>query len=158
MSEYKFRPFNEKMDLELVLEWLVDTKRSTGMDVDVEREREYYFEFVRSIQFRNLSYASILIHNEKPVGYLCTFPMEKYPESSWLDFCYLIKGARGTAASGKIVRRIVDIAAENGCRQVYLNVHRSNARGIAFYVKNGWELSEAKPDGLNRMKKTLASS
>ena len=158
MAEFQFRPFDDKTDLELVLGWLLDTKQAAGMPVDAELERKSYFEFVRSIQSRNTSYSSILLCSGKPVGYLCTFPMEKHPGSSWLDFCYLIPEARGTEASGEFVRRIVETALENGCRDVYLNVHRNNVRGIGFYEKNGWELDEKKPDGLNRMKKTLASA
>lgn len=157
MTEFQFRPFDEAEDQELVLGWLLDTKQAAGMPVDAELERKSYFEFVRSIQSRNPSYSSILLCNEEPVGYLCTFPMEKHPESSWLDFCYLIPDARGTEASGEIARRIVETASENGCIDVYLNVHSSNARGIGFYEKNGWELDREKPEGLNRMKKTLAS-
>ena len=155
MAEFEFRPFNEKTDLDLVLGWLVETKQTTGMPVDIGRERKAYFEFVRSIQSRNPSYSSILICNEEPVGYLCTFPMSKHPESSWLDFCYLVPKERGTSASSEIVRRIVEIASESGCLNISLNVHMNNTRGIAFYAKNGWRLEREGPDGMNRMKKTL---
>lgn len=139
----------------MVLGWLIETKRAVFEEVDEEREARAYFDAMKTVQQRNREYSSILLLDGKPVGYLCAFPMEKYPGSAWLDFCYLIPEVRGTAASGEIAARTVETARRNGCREIYLTVHRSNSRGIGFYLKNGWELDREKPDGLNRMKKIL---
>lgn len=158
-GKFKFRPFEEKNDLELVLGWLIETKQIIpDAEVDVASERKYYFKDVRQIQSRNMEFASLLYLNDEPIGYLCTFPMTKKPENAWLDFCYLIPEMRGTKASGLIIERTVQLASSGNCKAIFLNVHQQNHRAIAFYEKNGWELREKKDNGLQRMKKILVSS
>lgn len=155
MEHFEFRPFDEKMDLELVLNWLIKTKEAVSMTADAENERNLYFNALRKVQSRNPEYTAILMRNSEPVGFVNTFPVGKHPEISWLDFCYLVPEVRGTRASEVLVERIIRIASDNGCRKIRLSVHRDNARGIAFYRKNGWELMEAKDDDLMRMVKLL---
>ncbi|MCK5133459.1 MAG: GNAT family N-acetyltransferase [Candidatus Sabulitectum sp.] len=158
-GKFEFRPFEEKKDLELVLGWLVDTKEDIpGVEVDVPRERKYYFEAIRQIQSREKEFSSVLYLDDEPVGYLCTFPIMKHPENAWLDFCYLIPEIRGTAASALVAERTVQLASSRGCKAIFLNVHRLNRRAIAFYEKNGWKLHEKKDDELQRMKKVLTGS
>ncbi len=155
-KHFAFKPFDESNDLELVLEWLVEAKQVTpDTKVDVSSERKHYFEHVRKIQSRDVSFSSILYLNDKPIGYLCTFPNPEQREMAWLDFCYLIPEVRGTEASGLIVSRAVHMAKERGCTAIYLNVHHNNHRAIAFYEKNGWVGGIQKEDGLILMKKTL---
>lgn len=155
-SEFKFRPFEEKEDLELVLAWLVETKKVTpDTEVDIAIERKHYFKAVKSIQSRAIEFASVLLLNNTPVGYLCTFPMRKKQENAWLDFCYLIPEMRGTGASALIADRTVQLAENSGCKAIFLNVHHLNFRAIAFYEKNGWKLQEKTDDELVKMKKSL---
>ena len=155
-KHFEFKPFDESNDLELVLEWLVETKQVTpDTEVDVSSERKNYFEAVRRIQSRDVSFSSILYFKDKPIGYLCTFPVPKQKEMAWLDFCYLIPEVRGTEASGLIVSRAVHLAKERDCTAIRLNVHHMNHRARAFYRKNGWVGDIQKEDGLIRMKKTI---
>ena len=155
-KHYEFKPFRESSDLELVLKWLVETKQVTPeTEVDIARERKYYFEAVRRFQSREIEFSSILYLNDKPVGYLCTFPVPKQKDRAWLDFCYLTPETRGTEASALIVSRAVRIAKERGCTAINLNVHHMNHRAVAFYRKNGWVGDIQKEDGLIRMKKTI---
>ncbi|MEA3266148.1 MAG: GNAT family N-acetyltransferase [Candidatus Fermentibacteria bacterium] len=155
-GRFEFRPFEEKNDLELVLGWLVETKRIIpDAEVDIAIKRKYYFEAVRQIQSRKKEFSSVLYLNNEPVGYLCTFPMPKQPENAWLDFCYLIPEVRGTEASDLIIDRTVQLASGGKCKAIFLNVHQQNHRAIAFYEKNGWQLREKKDNGLQKMKKTL---
>ena len=155
-KHFEFKPFDESSDLELVLEWLVETKQLTpDTKVDVASERKYYFEDVRKIQSRDVSFSSILYLNDKPIGYLCTFQHQKQKEISWRDFCYLVPDARGTEASELIVSRAVNLAKEHGCTAIRLNVHHMNHRARAFYRKNGWVGNVQKEDGLIRMEKAI---
>ena len=157
-ESFKFKPFDEDRDLELVLKWLVETKQMIpDTEVDIALEKKCYFDHVRLIQSREREFAAVLYLNDEPVGYLCTFPMTKHPENAWLDFCYLIPDVRGTEASDLIAERTSHLASERGCSAVFLNVHQQNHRAIAFYLKNGWKLCEKKDDGLQRMKKTLTA-
>ena len=154
--DFEFRPFVESLDLELVLMWLVETKRVVpGIDVDIARERKYYFDAVRNIQSRDAEFSSILCLKGKPIGYLCTFPVPKQEEIAWLDFCYLIPEVRGTEASDLLVSRVVNIAEKGGCVRINLNVHHKNPRAIAFYEKNGWVQGNQDENGLIRMRKSL---
>ncbi|MCD4707324.1 MAG: GNAT family N-acetyltransferase [Candidatus Sabulitectum sp.] len=156
-GRFEFKPFDENEDLELVLVWLIETKRAIpDTDVDIALERKHYFADIRIIQAREKEFASVLYLDNKPVGYLCTFPMPKHPESAWLDFCYLIPGMRGTEASNLITERTVQLAEQRGCKAIFLNVHHLNHRATAFYEKNGWQLQKKKDDGYIRMKKSLA--
>lgn len=155
-KHFEFRPFDENIDLELVLKWLIETKQVTPeIEVDIPHERKYYFEAVRIIQSREIGFSSVLYLNDKPVGYLCTFPVPKQKETAWFDFCYLIPEVRGTGASDLIVSRAVNLAEERGCTAILLNVHHRNDRAIAFYEKNGWVRGNQNEDGLIRMRKTL---
>ena len=157
--EFEFRPFEESKDLEIVLSWLMETKKVTpDTKVDATLERKYYFAAVREIQSRDKEFSSILYLDNNPVGYLCTFPMRKKLDNAWLDFCYLIPEMRGTEASDLIVERTVQLALQEGCTAIFLNVHHLNRRAIAFYGKNGWKLHERKKDGLIRMKKILSKA
>ncbi|MCK5787001.1 MAG: GNAT family N-acetyltransferase [Candidatus Sabulitectum sp.] len=155
-GKFEFKPFQEDRDLELVLKWLIETKALVSdAEVDIPRERKHYFEAVRQIQSREKEFSSVLYLNNEPVGYLCTFPMQKHPENAWLDFCYLTPEIRGSEASDLIAERTTHIASQRGCKAIFLNVHQQSHRAIAFYLKNGWKLREKKDDGLQRMKKTL---
>ena len=70
MSSYDFSPFEEEKHLELVLEWLLETKlQIPGAAVNAELEREQYFKAVAEIQSRNRCFASMLLFREKPVGF-----------------------------------------------------------------------------------------
>lgn len=159
MGKFEFKPFDEDTDLELVLSWLVETKQVIhDAEVDIARERKYYFEAVRQIQSRDKEFASLLYLNNKPVGYLSAFPMTRYPDNAYLEFCYLIPEMRGTEASDLIVQRTTRMAFQHGCKAISLNVHQQNHRAIAFYEKNGWKLREKKEDGHQRMKKTLITT
>lgn len=157
--KFEFRPFEESTDIEFVLKWLVEAKKVTpDTYVDIALERKHYFAAVRQIQSRDKKFASILYLNSEPVGYLCTFPMPKYPGNAFLDFCYLIPEMRGTDASDLIAERTIQLASEGGCKAILLNVHHLNRRAIAFYEKNGWEQREKIENGLIRMKKSLHSA
>ncbi len=155
MNTYRFEPFEESRDLERVLGWLVETKQLVGIEVDVSFEREEYFKAMRTVQSRDREFCSMLLLNNRQVGYVSAFPMKKHPENAWLDFCYLVPEVRGTEASGLVADRINRMAADNDCKAIYLTVHRKNSRAVRFYEKNGWKLDKLKDNEFQRMKKTL---
>lgn len=60
---------------------------------------------------------------------------------------------RGTGAATALIQAFQVACREDGYRSMDLSVHTDNARGIAFYKKNGWQVVE-KTEGTTYMRRS----
>lgn len=114
----------------------MDTKKITGdLPDDPELDRKNYIKAVVNTQKRNVNFCSMIINDQKIIGFVDIFQVEKKPEIGFLRFNYLIEQYRGRRISEIIMEFVFSLMKKYQCQKIYLDVSENNPRAIRFYQK-----------------------
>ncbi|MGC9365573.1 MAG: GNAT family N-acetyltransferase [bacterium] len=114
-----FRPFNLHSDREIVSEFLMDTKKITGdLPDDPELDCKNYIKAVVNTQKRNVNFCSMIMYDQKIIGFVDIFPVEKKPEIGFLRFNYLIEQYRGRGINKILMEFEFCLMKQYRCREI----------------------------------------
>ncbi|CAM3072680.1 N-acetyltransferase [Mycobacterium intermedium] len=81
-------------------------------------------------------------HDERIIGYAMLIrDIPESDSSAELSKIYVLPDFHGRGVAGKLMDAVLDRAARQGVRRVWLGVNRQNVRAQRFYTKCGFEVS-----------------
>jgi GNAT superfamily N-acetyltransferase len=108
---------------------------------DIALDAPELLEGVRGLTFDAGRGAVLIASDPEPVGVAVlayTWTLEHGGLVAWLDELFVVPQHRGRGTGRALLRQAVEVARENGCRAVELEVDLEHARAERLYQREGF--------------------
>lgn len=153
---YNYRPFDIKIDKELVCDFLFDTQKITGtIPEDREQSTESYISSILRTQQNDPWGTAMLLENDAVIGIIDVFQMKNDPDCGKIRFDYIIPEKRGQGLGRKLLAYASEFLHKKGCKRIILDVVKTNHHAIQFYERQCYSKTGVEKDAFMQMSRTL---